>query len=185
MPCNTTCLMCTGFPEPCTKCISGYYLDKTYCTDTCPNGTVAYNKTATEGLCLNCEIYCIGLTINMYFPDITSSTLYIDMLFTGELNNATFDKTTFQTISISSKSIQYTLDMFTVTYVDLSTSSYRIILEPKTYIFLYNATFTVLTKTEPSPIDTALSGLPFKTANYLKTASATWFLIKGPPFSGL
>ena len=143
MPCNTTCLMCTGFPQPCTKCIAGYYLDKTYCTNTCPNGTFAYNTTATEGICLNCDIYCIGLTVNMYFPDITNSLLYIDMLFTGELDNSTFDKTTFQTISISSKSIQYTLDMFTVTYVDLSASSYRIILEPKTYIFLYNATFTV------------------------------------------
>lgn len=75
--------------------------------------------------------------------------------------------------------------MFTVTYVDLSSSSYRIVLEPKTYIFLYNATFTVTTKAEPSPIDVSLSGFPFKTSNYLKTASTTWFLIKGPPFSGL
>lgn len=79
----------------------------------------------------------------MYFPDITNSVLYIDMLFSGELNTVTLDKTTFQTISISAKNIQYTIDMFTVTYVDLSTSAYRIILEPKTYIFLYNATFTV------------------------------------------
>ncbi len=158
---------------------------QTYCTDTCPNGTFAYNKTGSDGFCLNCNLYCVGLTINMYFPEITNSMLYIDMLFSGELDNSTFDKTTFQTISISSKNIQYTLDMFTVTYVDLSTSSYRIILEPKTYIFLYNATFTVLTKSEPSPVDVSLAGLPFKSSNYLKTASATWFLIKGPPFSGL
>jgi hypothetical protein len=27
--------------------------------------------------------------------------------------------------------------------------------------------------------------MPFKTSNYLKNASLTWFLIKGPPFSKL
>ncbi len=75
--------------------------------------------------------------------------------------------------------------MFTVTYTQISGSSYRIILEPKTYIFLYNATFTVTTKADPGTPEYSLAGMPFKTSNYLKTAALTWFLIKGPPFSKL
>jgi hypothetical protein len=75
--------------------------------------------------------------------------------------------------------------MFNVVYSNLSTSSYRITLTPKTYIFLYNATFTVLTETQPTTIDYSTSLMPFKETNYLKSASLTWFLIKGPPFSTL
>lgn len=75
--------------------------------------------------------------------------------------------------------------MFNATYQNLSTSSYRIILAPKTYIFLYNATFIVTTKIEPTPRDTSLQQIPFKSSTYQMTASLTWFLIKGPPFTSL
>jgi hypothetical protein len=54
---------------------------------------------------------------------------------------------TFQNITITSQNIEYTVDMFTFTYVNISESIYRIVIAPKTYIFLYNATFTVTTKT--------------------------------------
>lgn len=107
------------------------------------------------------------------------------MQFTQELNYSAFDITAFQNITITSQNLQYTLDMYTVTYKNLSTSSYRIILAPKTYIFLYNATFTVTTKAEPTPKDESLLKIPFKSSTYQKTASLTWFLIKGPPFSSL
>lgn len=98
------------------------------------------------GLCLNCDVVCVVLTINMYFPSVTSDKIYIDMLFTQPLDFTTFDYLAFQNITITSKNIQYTLDMFNVTYTLLTTSSYRITIEPKTYIFLYNATFTVTTQ---------------------------------------
>lgn len=75
--------------------------------------------------------------------------------------------------------------MFTVTYSQISSTTYRIALEPKTYIFLYNATFTVTTETQPATLDTSLQLMPFKASNYQKSSSLTWFLIKGPPFSSL
>jgi hypothetical protein len=67
------------------------------------------------------------------------------MMFTQDLNYSAFDMTSFQNITITSENIQYTANMFTFTYVNLTTSSYRIKIVPKTYIFLYNATFTVTT----------------------------------------
>lgn len=73
--------------------------------------------------------------------------MYIDMLFTQNLNYSSFDYINFQTVTIDSGNLHYTLDMFNVTYKKLSGSSYRIILKPSGYIFLYNATFTVTTKT--------------------------------------
>ncbi len=94
-------------------------------------------------MCLNCDLWCVDLTINMYFSSVVNDKIYVDMTFSQTLNYTTFDQVTFQTITISSKNIQYTTDMFTFTYENLTTSSYRIIIEPKTYIFLYNATFTV------------------------------------------
>jgi hypothetical protein len=72
--------------------------------------------------------------------------MYIDMLFTQNLNYSSFDYINFQTITIDSGNLHYTLDMFNVTYKKLSGSSYRIILKPGGYIFLYNATFTVTTR---------------------------------------
>lgn len=75
--------------------------------------------------------------------------------------------------------------MFNFTYKNLSTSSYRIIITPKTYIFLYNATFTVQTKAEPATPEYSLQKLPFKSVVYGKSAKLTWFLIKGPPFNNL
>jgi len=50
---------------------------------------------------------------------------------------------TFQTVTTDSTLI--TMDMFNISYVQTGPKSYRIILAPKGYIFLYNVTFTVLT----------------------------------------
>ncbi len=75
--------------------------------------------------------------------------------------------------------------MFDVSYRTISGSTYRIILKPKGYIFLYNATFTVTTKAQDNTTDYSLIMMPFKTTNYLKTASLDWFLIQGPPYSQL
>lgn len=184
LKCHDNCTMCTGNPSPCSQCAIGLFLYEYACTDTCPDGYVASVTTGT-GVCLNCAIMCVDLTINMYFPSVVSDMVYIDMVFSQELDFTNFNWETFQTINVTSKDIQYTMDMFTATYTLLGPSSYRIKLEPKTYIFLYNATFTVTTEAEPAVLDTSVNSLPFKVENYLKKASLTWFLIKGPPFNKL
>lgn len=51
--------------------------------------------------------------------------------------------------------------MFNVTYVAMSQSLYRIKLKPKSYIFLYNATFTVTTRDFNNILDYSLEGYPF------------------------
>lgn len=87
----------------------------------------------------------MGLTINMYFPSVTNDKIHVDMMYSQDIDFTIFPWQTFQNITITSKNIAYTLDMFTVTYSLLNTRSYRITIEPKTYIFLYNATFTIMT----------------------------------------
>jgi hypothetical protein len=84
------------------------------------------------------------------------------MIFSQALNFSMLDMISFQNITISSKNIQYTLDMFDITYENMSSNSYRIKLKPKSYIFLYNATFTVVTIPFTSPGHYSKSGLPFK-----------------------
>lgn len=56
--------------------------------------------------------------------------------------------------------------MFNVEYTITSNSSYRIILKPKGYIFLYNETVTVKTMAEPSPVHNATNQRPFNPTNY-------------------
>jgi hypothetical protein len=58
---------------------------------------------------------------------------------------------TFQVITTDSTFI--TMSMFNISYVQTGLKSYRIILVPKGYIFVYNVTFTVTTMNQPSPID--------------------------------
>ncbi len=107
------------------------------------------------------------------------------MIFSQKLDFTTFDYINFQSITIDSKNLLYTLSMFDISYKKISVSSYRIILKPTGYIFLYNATFTVTTRAQTNVTDYSVNLMPFKKSNYLKTASLTWFLIKGPPFSQL
>ena len=75
--------------------------------------------------------------------------------------------------------------MFNISYQNLNSNSYRIIIQPISYIFLYNATFTVTTKIQPTPVDYSSSYMPFKPTDYQMTTSLNWFLINGPPFSPL
>jgi hypothetical protein len=75
--------------------------------------------------------------------------------------------------------------MFNVTYVAVSQSLYRIKLKPKSYIFLYNATFTVTTRDFNNLLDYSQAGYPFAETNYAVSSSKSWFLINGPPFSDL
>lgn len=119
----------------------------------------------------------------MYFPNSLNNQIYIDMVFSQKLDFTTFDYMNFQSIAIDSNNMHYTLSMFDISFKLLTSNSYRIILKPNGYIFLYNATFTVTTRAQTNVTDYSLILLPFKPSNYLKTASLTWFLIQGPPFS--
>lgn len=80
----------------------------------------------------------------MHFADATNSQLYIDMSFSRSLDETTFPYQTWQTLSISPE--QYSLSLFNISYQWINNTCYRIILQPKGYIFLYNATITVTTE---------------------------------------
>ncbi len=108
------------------------------------------------------------------------------MIFSQRLNFAVFDYVNFQDITITSTEMKYDMSMFTVSYEIKNQAFYRIILEPVSYIFLYNATFTVTTRSTANlTSDQSTVFMPFKSTNYAKSASLTWFLIKGPPLSTL
>lgn len=108
------------------------------------------------------------------------------MMFSQRLNLSAFDYVNFQDITITSTEMKYDMSMFTVSYEIKNQAFYRIILEPVSYIFLYNATFTVTTRsTSNITSDQSTASMPFKSSNYAKSASLTWFLIKGPPLSAL
>ena len=70
--------------------------------------------------------------------------------------------------------------MFTFTYTITSSKSYRIIMEPKGYIFLYNATITVTTMDMPGYYHYSVNNRPFHDDNYGITNSLVWFVINAP-----
>lgn len=119
----------------------------------------------------------------MYFPTSLNDKIYIDMIFSEKLDFTTFDYEGFQTITIDSN--LYTLDMFTFTYTLMSDRSYRIVMEPKGYIFLYNATINVITMDMPSPKHYAVNGRPFQDSNYALGDSLVWFVIKAPDMTDM
>ena len=94
-----------------------------------------------------------------------SNILYIDMDFTRNIDWNTLDISTFQTVTISNQK----MSSFILDYTVTSNSSYRITVEPKAYIFLYNQTVTVTTIDPPSPYHTAIDTMPFKATVYQKT----------------
>lgn len=83
------------------------------------------------------------LTIDMKFSNSVKDQIIVDMIFSEDLDFNTFPYEDFQTFEIDNN--LYTLDMFDFDYEILTNNSYRITIEPKGYIFLYNATFTVTT----------------------------------------
>ena len=70
--------------------------------------------------------------------------------------------------------------MFTFSYVILGPRNYRIIMEPKGFIFLYNATISCTTMGLPSPVHNSANGRPFMTINYEVSQELVWFVIKAP-----
>ena len=179
--CDVSCAYCTGNPTPCQQCSPGYYFYSDACNKDCPAPLFPTNATGS-GQCLDCNVVCADMNLSMQFSNSLSSQIYVDLVSSQSLNFSTFDYKNFQTITVTSRNLQYTLDMFDVSYKFLSERSYRIVLKPKGYIFLYNATFTATTKASTNT-DFSAFGMPFKPPTYLQTASLVWFLIQGPPFS--
>ncbi len=70
----------------------------------------------------------------MYFPSPTNSELYIDMAYSLDLDFNSFNWQTFQTVSITNNDI----NNFDITYAITGNNSYRLIVKPKGFIFLYN-----------------------------------------------
>lgn len=85
----------------------------------------------------------------MSFSDSTNRILYIDMSFSRDIDFNLLDYQTFQTIDITNNDI----NNFNIYYSITSASSYRITVQPKGYIFLYNETVTVTTREEPTTLD--------------------------------
>ena len=104
----------------------------------------------------------MDLTLSMSFASALNNQIYIDMVFSQNMDFTTFDMTTFQTITIDSNNMHYTIDMFNVSYAKRSKSTYRIYLKPAGYVFLYNVTFTVTTRTKLNVTDYSAIGMPFK-----------------------
>jgi hypothetical protein len=71
--------------------------------------------------------------------------------------------------------------MFNVTPVRLNNGYlYRIIIQPKGYIFLYNATITANTIDFPGQFNFSANGRPFNIIDYGISKSIIWFVIKAP-----
>ena len=175
LACDATCATCTGKPTPCQSCITGYYLYSNTCMNPCPDGWVSYTPTLT---CEDCATFCIDVTINMYFPNGNSYSeeVYIDMEFNNDLDYNTFDMQSFQTVSIT----QVDTASYNLTYAVLSNSSYRITIALQGYVFIYNETVSVTTKSEPTPVDQGLNSVPFSNNSYSKTATLQWYILKSP-----
>lgn len=123
--------------------------------------------------------------MKMYFADATNDRIYVDLTFSEVLDFNVFPYKTFQVFSIDSDI--YTLNMFNFSWQILSGKSYRIIMEPKGYLFLYNATISVETMGYPGVglQDLSQNGRPFKKTNYEVKKSIIWFLIKAPDMSNI
>ena len=126
----------------------GFYLLNDQCINPCGTGYIQYDVTRT---CEVCATFCIDVNINIYFPSSGSynEQVYIDMVFSKDLDFATFDQAGFQTVTISGvEQASYALS-----YSTLTSNSYRITVSLVGYIFLYNETVSVTTKTQPDPVD--------------------------------
>lgn len=176
--CDARCLACTSSPSPCSSCAPTYYLYSSECVSVCPDMYFADDASAT---CLSCDISCVSLTMSMYFPNSIHDVIYVDMVFSQNMDFSTFPYTSFQSFSINSD--MYSMNMLSIVYEVLNTSSYRIVLQPKGYIFLYNATITCQVMDLLSPVHKSATLRPFKTTNYGISSSLLWLVIKAPEMS--
>lgn len=117
----------------------------------------------------------------MYFPTATKDKIYVDLVFTDDLDFMVFPYQTYQSFTLDSD--LYTLDMFNISYEITGTNSYRVIIQPKGYIFLYNQTIKCTLMNPPNPTHISANSRPFKKTAYSLTASLVWFVIKSPELS--
>lgn len=92
MPCNTGCQSCTTSSSFCSQCLSNYYLYQNSCGLTCPSGYFSENSTWS---CLSCDQFCVSLTMDMYFSDALNTKIYVDLIFSDNIDFNTFPYTSF------------------------------------------------------------------------------------------
>lgn len=119
----------------------------------------------------------------MYMEDSTNQRILVDLEFDYDLDQATFPVSTFQNFTFNDPNVN--ISLFALSYVWTSSKSYRIIMEPSSFIFLYNCSITVTVMDQPSPVHQSLAGVPFLSTVYGQTANLIWFIIKGPDMSDL
>jgi len=80
------------------------------------------------------------------------------MIFSKDIDYATFNHTGFQTVSISG----VISSAYSIAYTILDSKSYRITVSLIGYVFLYNETVSVVTKDLTGPVDLGANSTPFK-----------------------
>ena len=121
------------------------------------------------------------MVMDVYFKNNLKEELICDLTFQQDLNWNSTDIQNFITITIVDPLI--TLANFDITYVAVTPKIMRIILSPKGYIFIYNASFTFETPANNGTFHKATNGYPFSINNYVVSKIISWFLIKAPGLS--
>jgi hypothetical protein len=120
--------------------------------------------------------------MNMYFLDATKQDVCIDLFFSEDMDWNTFPYKTFPILTLDND--MYTIEMFNVTFdMTHGPRQYRIMVAPKGYIFLYNATITCTTMAYPGTYFYSINGRPFKKEDYGIQESLVWFVIEAPDMS--
>ncbi len=92
------------------------------------------------------------MTLTAYMQNSLNEAVLIDVNFTEAINWDSFQMEEFLPVDQITFSEQVvTSEMFTFTYANVSTSAFRVTMQPKGYIFLYNVTIGFKTRSEPSP----------------------------------
>ncbi len=62
--CNTNCLVCSGFPSPCSVCSTGFFYFSNDCITTCPNSYFMNTLSNTCDACNSSCSICVNLANN-------------------------------------------------------------------------------------------------------------------------
>jgi hypothetical protein len=175
------CYECDINATYCSSCNPTFYYFEDTCGPTCNEPT--YFPDNNTWTCLECAVYCVELNTSLYFKDSLKNYLYFDLTFSEDLSWGESDIESFTTIQVDDDKID--ISYFNVVYTVLSARHYRISLQPKGYIFLYNVTFTFNTISFPGTYHHATNNYPFKDSTYDQTLSKVWFVIVAPGLSDM
>lgn len=178
LSCNISCYSCDILADNCTVCAATYYLfGSNTCVSVCPIGFFGYVPNMT---CLNSSSTSVTLSLAMYFVD--SSTIYVDLKFDHPLNTVTFSRQSFQSFSYNQS---FDVSLLSYSYVWLDSMSYRIIVKPVSYIYLYNCGVEVRTMDQPNVTQYSTDSVAFYYTVYNQSASLVWTVIGSSKLSDL